>query len=157
MPNRKSSGKTSGKPARQRLFSEALQHSHPAASAPEPQLADQLTLIMGPEQDNTKECILQEITAVGHRLKGMDSTFPMLAAETKSIHLDIASFQSRMTGLEQHVIAMEDRLNTAPEQDQELRFLCIKLIHLEDRSRRDNLHFFGFPEHNKGPNIQAFP
>ncbi|KAJ1213713.1 hypothetical protein NDU88_001345 [Pleurodeles waltl] len=156
MPNRKSSGKMSVKPARQLLFSEALQHSRPVASAPDPQLVDRPTLITGLEQDNTIERIPQEITAVGRRLEGMDSTMSTLAAETKSICLDIASFQSRMTGLEQCVTAMEDHLNTVPERDQELLFLRSKLIDLEDRSHRDNVRFFGFPERIEGPNIQAF-
>ncbi|KAJ1117891.1 hypothetical protein NDU88_006087 [Pleurodeles waltl] len=40
MPNGKSSGKTSGKPARQLLFSEAVRHSRPVASAPDPQATD---------------------------------------------------------------------------------------------------------------------
>ncbi|KAJ1186522.1 hypothetical protein NDU88_003303 [Pleurodeles waltl] len=87
----------------------------------------------------------------------MDSTISTLATETKSICLNIASFQSRMTGLKQRVTAMEDHLNTVPDRDQELLFLCSKLIDLEDRSRRDNVRFFGFREHIEGPNIQVFP
>ncbi|KAJ1123682.1 hypothetical protein NDU88_002150 [Pleurodeles waltl] len=144
MPNGKSSGRTSGKPARLLLFSETLQHSHPAASAPDLQLADRLTLVVDPGQDNTMERILQEMNAITCTL----------ATETKSICLDIASFHSRVTGVEQPVTAMEDHLNTVPDQDQELLFLHSKLNDLEDRSCRDNV--FGFTEHIEGPNIQAF-
>ncbi|KAJ1211096.1 hypothetical protein NDU88_006457 [Pleurodeles waltl] len=79
--------------------------------------------------------ILQEITAVGHQREGMDSTISTLAAETKSIRLDIAGFQSKVSDLEQRVIAVEDQLNTVPKRDQELLFLCSKLSDLEDRSR----------------------
>ncbi|KAJ1217521.1 hypothetical protein NDU88_005115 [Pleurodeles waltl] len=38
--------------------------------------------------------------------------------------------------------------------EQELLFFCSKLIDLEDRSCRDNVRFFGFPERIEGPNIQ---
>ncbi|KAJ1138932.1 hypothetical protein NDU88_005311 [Pleurodeles waltl] len=86
----------------------------------------------------------------------MDTTIPMRVTETKSICLDMASFQSRMTGLEQCLTAIEDQLNTGPDWDRELLFLRSKLIDLEDRSRRDNVRFFGFPERIEGPNIQAF-
>ncbi|KAJ1146021.1 hypothetical protein NDU88_012303 [Pleurodeles waltl] len=85
-----------------------------------------------------------------------DSTISTLVTETKSICSVIASFQSRMTGLEQRKTAAEDHLNTVPDRDRELLFLCSKLIDLEDRSRRDNVSFFGFPERIEGPNIQAF-
>ncbi|KAJ1113916.1 hypothetical protein NDU88_002156 [Pleurodeles waltl] len=51
---------------------------------------------------------------------------------------------------------MDDHLNTMPERDQELLFLCSKLIDLEDRSRRDNVRFFGFPENTEEMDIQAF-
>ncbi|KAJ1177721.1 hypothetical protein NDU88_002973 [Pleurodeles waltl] len=86
----------------------------------------------------------------------MDSTISTLVAENKSICLDIADFQSRVSDLEQRVIALEDHLHTMPEQGQELLFLRSKLIDLENRSCRDNVCFFGFPEHIEGTDIQAF-
>ncbi|KAJ1157920.1 hypothetical protein NDU88_010617 [Pleurodeles waltl] len=86
----------------------------------------------------------------------MDSTISTLAIETKSILSDIASFQSRMTGLEQHGTAVEGHLNTVPDREQEHLFLCSKLIDLEDRSHRDNVCFFGFSECIEWTNIQAF-
>ncbi|KAJ1123662.1 hypothetical protein NDU88_002130 [Pleurodeles waltl] len=86
----------------------------------------------------------------------MDSTISTLATETKSIRSYIASFQSRMTGLEEGVTAVKDHLNTLLDLEQELLFLCSKLIDLEDRSRKDNVCFFGFPERLEGPNIHGF-
>ncbi|KAJ1187918.1 hypothetical protein NDU88_004683 [Pleurodeles waltl] len=126
------------------------------ALAPDPQAADRLTLEVDTVQDNMMERILQEITAVGRQLEGMDYIISTLVIEIKSIHSDIASFQSRMTGLEQRVTAVEDHLNTVPDREQELLFLSSKLIDLEDRSHRVNVHFFGFAERIEGPNIQAF-
>ncbi|KAJ1198689.1 hypothetical protein NDU88_002528 [Pleurodeles waltl] len=93
-----------------------------------------LTPTENPEQGTTMEHILQEIAAVGRWLEEIDSTIPTLAAETKSMRLDIAGFQSRVSHLEQHVIAVEANLNTISEWDQELLFLCSKLIDLEDRN-----------------------
>ncbi|KAJ1205694.1 hypothetical protein NDU88_001122 [Pleurodeles waltl] len=98
-------------------------------------------------QEATMERILQEITAVGCRLEGLDTAITSLTAEIKSMRLDIAGFQSRVTGLEQQVTTMEDHINTAQDRDQELLYHCSKLIDLEDRSRRDNVCFFGFPEY----------
>ncbi|KAJ1218130.1 hypothetical protein NDU88_005713 [Pleurodeles waltl] len=120
MPNGKSSGKTSGKPARQLIFSEALQHLRQVTSAPDPQVADRPTFVVETEQDNTMERILQKITAVGRRLEGIDSTISTLATEAKFLRSDIASFQSRMTGLEQRITDVEDHLNTVPDREQEL-------------------------------------
>ncbi|KAJ1204508.1 hypothetical protein NDU88_008285 [Pleurodeles waltl] len=94
-----------------------------------------------PAQEATVGRILQEITAVGNRLEGMDSAIPLLAAEMKSIRLDIAGFQIRVSGLEQQEATMENHLNTTPDRDQELLYLCSKLIDLEDWSHRDNFVF----------------
>ncbi|KAJ1099051.1 hypothetical protein NDU88_004155 [Pleurodeles waltl] len=54
-----------------------------------------------PMQGATMDCILQEISVEGRRLEGMDNAMTLLTAETKSMRLDIAGFQSRVTGLEQ--------------------------------------------------------
>ncbi|KAJ1199094.1 hypothetical protein NDU88_002932 [Pleurodeles waltl] len=53
-----------------------------------------------PAQGATMDCILQEISAVGCKLEGMDNAMASLTAETKSMCLDIAGFQSRLMGLE---------------------------------------------------------
>ncbi|KAJ1120846.1 hypothetical protein NDU88_008995 [Pleurodeles waltl] len=70
------------------------------------------------------------------------------------MRLDIVGFQSRVTGLEQRVTTMEDHINTAQDRVQELLYLCCKLIDLVDRSHRDSVHFFGFPEHRE---VRALP
>ncbi|KAJ1210531.1 hypothetical protein NDU88_005894 [Pleurodeles waltl] len=108
MATGKSGDKSSGKPARQLLFSEALHHSRPLASHRESQSTNSLTTTDNPEHSTTMDRILQEITAVGSWLEGMDSTISTLAAETKSMCLDIAGFQSRVSDLEQRVVAVED-------------------------------------------------
>ncbi|KAJ1144708.1 hypothetical protein NDU88_011005 [Pleurodeles waltl] len=43
-----------------------------------------------------------------------------------------------------------------PEHDAELRILRAKLTDLEDRSGRDQVCFFGIPEHKEGTNIKTF-
>ncbi|KAJ1113532.1 hypothetical protein NDU88_001774 [Pleurodeles waltl] len=50
---------------------------------------------VGTHSDTAMERILQEISAVGHRLEAMDSKIPDLSANSKSIRVDIASFQAR--------------------------------------------------------------
>ncbi|KAJ1137373.1 hypothetical protein NDU88_003782 [Pleurodeles waltl] len=85
---------------RQLLFSKPLQQPHAMGvtgvmSPPGHTLAPSDTA-----QDPTMERILQEITAVGRSLEGMDTNISALAAETKSIRQEIAPFQNRVQGLE---------------------------------------------------------
>ncbi|KAJ1194098.1 hypothetical protein NDU88_003393 [Pleurodeles waltl] len=119
-------------------------------------LADLPHATASPAEEATMDRILQEITDVECRLEGMDSVIPSLAAETKSIRLDIAGFQIRVLGLEQRLVIVEDHLNTTPDRDQELLCPRSKLIDLEDRSNRENFSFFGFPEQIEGTDIQTF-
>ncbi|KAJ1213909.1 hypothetical protein NDU88_001538 [Pleurodeles waltl] len=60
-----------------------------------------------------------------------------MAAETKSIRTEIASFQTRVLGLEHRVSTVEAHASFQ-DRDEELLFLRSKLMDLEDRSRRDN-------------------
>ncbi|KAJ1093687.1 hypothetical protein NDU88_006783 [Pleurodeles waltl] len=100
--------------------------------------------------------ILQEISAVGRRLEGMDSMMASLTVDTKSMHLDIAGFQSRVTALEQRMMTVETPVALALDRDQELLYLRSKVIDLEDRSRSDNVCFLGFPETIEGADVQSF-
>ncbi|KAJ1135356.1 hypothetical protein NDU88_001796 [Pleurodeles waltl] len=86
----------------------------------------------------------------------MDNAITSLTAETKSMRLDIAGFQSRVSGLEQHVETVEGHVTTFQDRDQELLYLHSKLIVLEDRSHRDTVHFFGFPERMEGTDTHPF-
>ncbi|KAJ1083462.1 hypothetical protein NDU88_003621 [Pleurodeles waltl] len=69
---------------------------------------------------------------------------------------DIASFRETVTDLDQRLTTVEDYIMTLPDQDAELRFLRAKVTDLEDRSRRDNVCFFGIPEHKEGSDIKTF-
>ncbi|KAJ1214220.1 hypothetical protein NDU88_001845 [Pleurodeles waltl] len=82
----------------------------------------------------------------------MDNAIPSLTAVTKSMGLDIAGFQSRVSGLEQRVATVEQHITSSQDRDQELLYLRSKLIDLENRRRRANVHFLGFPE-----NVEATP
>ncbi|KAJ1206843.1 hypothetical protein NDU88_002238 [Pleurodeles waltl] len=109
-----------------------------------------------PTQESTMDCILQEILAVGHRLEGMDSAMVLLTAETKSIRMEIASFQTCVLGLKQRVSTVEARASSFQDRDQELLYLRSKLIDLEDRSWRDNVNFLAFPENIEGEDRHGF-
>ncbi|KAJ1123831.1 hypothetical protein NDU88_002298 [Pleurodeles waltl] len=150
MPGGKTASKSSGKPARQVLFSEALQLNKPASSPIQsPDMADS-------EQVITMDRILQEITAVRRRLEGMDTAITSLTLETKSMCSEIAGFPTRVSGLEHQMATMEDHVHKAMDKDQELLFLRSKLTDLEDRSQRDNICLFGFPEHVGGTDTFSF-
>ncbi|KAJ1187424.1 hypothetical protein NDU88_004200 [Pleurodeles waltl] len=110
----------------------------------------------GMEQATKVDRILQEITAVNRRLEGMDTAKTSLTTETKSMPLDIAGFQSRVTGLEHRMATVEAHVHTVLDKDQELEFLRSKLIDLEDRSQRDIICLFGFPEHAEGTDTPSF-
>ncbi|KAJ1097858.1 hypothetical protein NDU88_002974 [Pleurodeles waltl] len=83
----------------------------------------------------------------------MDNAMASLTGETKSMRLDIAGFQSQVLGLEQHVSTVETHITSFTDRDQELLYLRSKLIDLEYRSHRDNVHFIEFPETIEGADI----
>ncbi|KAJ1177161.1 hypothetical protein NDU88_002423 [Pleurodeles waltl] len=66
----------------------------------------------GSEQVTTMDRILQEITAVSRRLKGMDTGITSLTMETKPMCSEIAGFQSCVTGLEQRMATMADQVHS---------------------------------------------
>ncbi|KAJ1130702.1 hypothetical protein NDU88_009052 [Pleurodeles waltl] len=73
------------------------------------------------KQSATMDRILQEVLAVGRKLEGMDSAMASLMAETKSMRLDIAGFQSQVTRLDQttktsYAAFSETRINSKPEK-----------------------------------------
>ncbi|KAJ1169856.1 hypothetical protein NDU88_001744 [Pleurodeles waltl] len=146
--------KTTGKPASQLLFSEALrQQKHPPAEdlPPPPR-----TSMADDTQGVTMDRILQEILAVSRKLEGMDSAMVVLTAETRSMRLDIVGFQSQISGLDQRVATVETQVASWTDRDQELLHLRSKLIDLEDRSRRNNVRLLGFPEGIKGVDIFSY-
>ncbi|KAJ1127849.1 hypothetical protein NDU88_006242 [Pleurodeles waltl] len=150
MPNRKSSGKHS----RQLMFSETIaQPKTMAAQAtplcPTPSPADPSTL-------EATDRILQEIASVGRRLEAMDLKITDLTVASISIHADIAGFRETANALDQRLTSVEDQVAVLPDQEAELRSLRAKIADLEDRSRRDNVRFFGIPEQKKGSYIKSF-
>ncbi|KAJ1162589.1 hypothetical protein NDU88_003057 [Pleurodeles waltl] len=69
---------------------------------------------------------------------------------------DIAGFQSRVTGLEHRMETLEAHMTTVQDRDQDLLQLQSKITDLEDRSRKDNIRLFVFPENEEGSDVQAF-
>ncbi|KAJ1126683.1 hypothetical protein NDU88_005089 [Pleurodeles waltl] len=123
MPGGRSSHKNTGRPARQLLFSEALLQAKgvPPPMATQPSATQQD--MADPAQESTMDHILQEISSVGRRLEGVKSAMVSLAAETKSIHTEIASFQTGVLGLVQRVSKVEAQASSLQDIDQELLFL----------------------------------
>ncbi|KAJ1159996.1 hypothetical protein NDU88_000498 [Pleurodeles waltl] len=154
MPGGGTVSKQSGKPSRQLLFSEALRHQRVTPAEEHPLISP--SSMAEPTQGATMDRILQEISAVGRKLEGMDSAMASLTVETKSMRLDIADFQSQVTGLDQRVTMVETRIASWVDRDQDLLYLRSKLIDLEDRSRRDNVSFLGFPENIEGADVHSY-
>ncbi|KAJ1154248.1 hypothetical protein NDU88_007002 [Pleurodeles waltl] len=100
--------------------------------------------------------ILQEILAVSRKLQGMDSAMVALTAETRSMRLDIAGFLSQLSGLVHRVATVETQVTFWTDRNQELLHLCGKLVDLEDRSRRNNVHLLGFPEGIEGSDMFSY-
>ncbi|KAJ1193899.1 hypothetical protein NDU88_003195 [Pleurodeles waltl] len=154
MPRDKTEGKASGKPAHQLLFSEALhQQKHPstADSSPPP-----LAIMSEDAKGVSMDRIMQEISAVGRKLEGMDNAMTTLTAETRSMRLEIPGFQSQISGMDHRVAAVESQVVLQTDRDQELLHLRSKLTDLEDRSRRNNVRFLGFPEGIEGTDILSY-
>ncbi|KAJ1195239.1 hypothetical protein NDU88_004520 [Pleurodeles waltl] len=86
----------------------------------------------------------------------MDLKISDLSTASASIRTDIACFCEKVTELDKRLTTVEKHVAMLPEHDAELRTLRAKITDLEDRSRRDNVHFFGIPEHKEGTDIKAF-
>ncbi|KAJ1174217.1 hypothetical protein NDU88_006039 [Pleurodeles waltl] len=154
MPRGKTTGKATVKPAHQLLFSEALhQQKQPSVedSSPLPcaNMADDT-------QSATMDRVLQEISAVSRKLEGMDNAMVALTAETRSMHQDIAGFQSQMSRLDQRVTMVEAQVASWTDRDLKLSHLRSKLTDLEDRSHRNNVRLLGFPEGVEGTDIFSY-
>ncbi|KAJ1180273.1 hypothetical protein NDU88_005495 [Pleurodeles waltl] len=150
------SGKPSGNLLENLLFMEALLHTLPMTTTKGHSASRQADDPAGLALDTIKDRIIQEITAVGRRLEGMDSNISALTAETKSARMDIVGFPNRVMKLEHRILVAEDHLNTLPERNQKRLFLQSKVIDLEDRSCRDNVCFFGLPERVEESEIKGF-
>ncbi|KAJ1138727.1 hypothetical protein NDU88_005108 [Pleurodeles waltl] len=72
------------------------------------------------------------------------------------MRLEIAGFQSQISGLDHRVAAVESQVVSQTDRDQELLYLRSKLSDLEDRSRRNNIRFLGFPEGIEGTDILSY-
>ncbi|KAJ1170595.1 hypothetical protein NDU88_002468 [Pleurodeles waltl] len=141
MPN----GKSPDKHSWQLLFSEAIAQSKTMAAqtaTPCP-----TTLPADTPALEATDRILQEIASVGCRLEAMDLKITDLIVASSSIRADIANFWETANALDQRLTVVEDQVMALPDQETELRSLRAKVTDLEDRSRRDNVRFFGIPEH----------
>ncbi|KAJ1179188.1 hypothetical protein NDU88_004424 [Pleurodeles waltl] len=127
-----------GKHTRQLLFSEAISQPRPMASPTTPAASGSKASAHDAHSDTATERILQEIAAVGRRLKAMDPNITDLSAASQSIQSDIASFHNKVTYLDHCPTEVESQLAVLPERESELQLLRAKLTDLEDRSRRDN-------------------
>ncbi|KAJ1207363.1 hypothetical protein NDU88_002754 [Pleurodeles waltl] len=159
MPGNKLNKKSASKPARQLLFSEALQPKRLAFATTSPQTSSpptESTTMADKSHLTTMDRILQEITTVRRRIEGMDASITSLTLETKSMRAEIASFQSRVTGLEQRMGLVEAQTTMSRDRDQDLLYLRSKLTDMEDRSRRDDIRLHGIPENEEGADMQSF-
>ncbi|KAJ1151581.1 hypothetical protein NDU88_004361 [Pleurodeles waltl] len=148
MPRGKTTSKVTGNSTRQLLFSEALrQQKHPSLEDSPPLPCANMT---EDTQGATMDRLLQETSAVSRNLEGMDNAMVALTAETRSMRIDLAGFQSEILGLDQRVATVETQVASWTDRDLELSLLCSKLTDLEDRSRRSNVRLLGFPEGVEG-------
>ncbi|KAJ1208044.1 hypothetical protein NDU88_003434 [Pleurodeles waltl] len=86
----------------------------------------------------------------------MDMKILDLSTASTSIPGNIAHFQVTVTDLDQCLTTVEDHIATLPAQDMEMQFFLAKITDLEDRSQRDNVCFFGIPEHTDGSDVKGF-
>ncbi|KAJ1196927.1 hypothetical protein NDU88_000790 [Pleurodeles waltl] len=107
-------------------------------------------------QGASMDRILQEISAVGRKLEGMDNAMVALTAETRSMRLEIAGFHSQISGLDQRVTTVEAQAAYWTNRDQELLDLRSRLTDLEDRSCRNNICLLGIPEGTEGADIPSY-
>ncbi|KAJ1217301.1 hypothetical protein NDU88_004895 [Pleurodeles waltl] len=155
MPGNKLNHKSASKPARQLLFLEALQHKRLTSTTISPQTSPpptEPTTMADKNHPTTMDRILQEITTVSRCIEGMDASITSLTLETKYMRAEIASFQSRVTGLEKHMGLVEAQTTVSRDRDQDLLYLRSKLTDMEYRRWRDN----EILENEEGADMQAF-
>ncbi|KAJ1151471.1 hypothetical protein NDU88_004251 [Pleurodeles waltl] len=155
MPGGRTSGKHSGKPIRQLLFSKLynIREPRPRLRGASNHSAQQHG---GSNAGNNHGPHFTRDIGGGSQAGGDGQRYGLTTAETKSMRLHIAGFQSQVMGLEQRVTKLETDITSSLDRDQELIYLCSKLIALEDKSRRDNVRFFGFPENIEGADIHSY-
>ncbi|KAJ1169407.1 hypothetical protein NDU88_001300 [Pleurodeles waltl] len=78
------------------------------------------------------------------------------AAKRHKPGTDIACFSEKVADLDQRLSTVEDHIGMLPEHDAELQSLREKITDLKDRSRRDNVRFFGIPEKRESTDIKLF-
>ncbi|KAJ1132689.1 hypothetical protein NDU88_010993 [Pleurodeles waltl] len=139
MPSSKSVGKSS----HQLIFSEAVYQHRLLANQQGSSAAGPPTVPPCQHRDTTMESILQEITVVSRRMKGVASKISDIMAEIKPIHVEITDFQDRVKRMEQQLAKVKGPLNNLLDRDQEFLYLRDKVTDLEDRSHRGNICFFG--------------
>ncbi|KAJ1117210.1 hypothetical protein NDU88_005410 [Pleurodeles waltl] len=130
----------------QLLFLDAVSQPRPISSSTAHPDNTATEAPAGTHSDTVMGRVLQEISAVGRRLEAMDSKITDLSAVSKSIRVDIASFQAKVMDLDHRLLAVETQVASLPDNEPELQYLRHKLTDLEDRSHRDNVRFFGMPE-----------
>ncbi|KAJ1128533.1 hypothetical protein NDU88_006911 [Pleurodeles waltl] len=138
----------------QLLFSEAI--AQPKTMTTQAAPPSHTPSSVDPSLLEVTDCILQEIASVGRCLEVMDLKITDLTVASSSIRADIAGFRETVNTLDQCLTAVEDQVAVIPDQEEELRTLRAKITDLEDRSRRDNIRFFGVPEQKEGSDIKAF-
>ncbi|KAJ1174378.1 hypothetical protein NDU88_006200 [Pleurodeles waltl] len=111
---------------------------------------------LGRIEDPPHGCVEDEITAVRRCLEVMYSKITELSAASASIRTDIACFNEKVADLDQRLSTVEDHIGMLPGHDAELLCLRGNITDLEDRSRRDNVRFFGIPEKREGTDIDLF-
>ncbi|KAJ1106436.1 hypothetical protein NDU88_003837 [Pleurodeles waltl] len=77
-------------------------------------------------------------------------------AETRSMRLEIAGFQSQISRLDQRVATVEAQAASWTNRDQELLHLRSRLTDVEDRSRRNKIRLLGIPEGTEGADISSY-
>ncbi|KAJ1201752.1 hypothetical protein NDU88_005558 [Pleurodeles waltl] len=155
MPWGRSANKHSGKLARQ-LLSEALRHPRALPPTSQEHPINQSCVMADTSQGANMDRTLQEISAVGRRLEGMDSMISSLTEDTKSMRLDIGGFQSEITALEQQLTTVETQAALVPDRDQELLYLHSKVIDLEDRKPQGQCPLSGLPGKIERADVQSF-
>ncbi|KAJ1203392.1 hypothetical protein NDU88_007179 [Pleurodeles waltl] len=64
----------------------------------------------------------------------------------KTIRMDLNSFHTKVEILDQRTTFLEEKLDNAEYWGPDIWHLKQKVIDLEDRARRNNIHFYGIPE-----------
>ena len=109
---------------------------------------------------NAEPTLAQIMEAIQHSHSSLTVQMDSIKSDLSFLKHDVHTLRHRVTNAEQRIGDLEDETHPLQGSVRELRqaqtYTADKLTDMEDRLRRNNLRFLGFPEGSEGRDPEAF-